>query len=173
MGLDRDADFHNRESTARVYGESRRKGRPGWNGVCHWKRSGRNGKIRPGIDGERLYIWLEDLSYVYCILTKKILYAGQGRRGMPGAWDIFFSWSSDSKLRVVTVIFVLCIVGNYVHRPGWTGSAYELYVSHEQTAYEKNYEKLRTQARVNGDCLWCMYFTNKQHNEKTNLLLVL
>jgi hypothetical protein len=49
------------------------------------KRSGQNGKIRPGIDGERLYILLEDISYVYCILTKNFQYAGPGRRGMPGA----------------------------------------------------------------------------------------
>jgi hypothetical protein len=163
MRLKRDAVYHNQESTARVYGERRHEGRPGWNGVCHWKRSGQNGKIRPGIDGERLYILLEDILYVCCILTKNFQYAGPGRRGMPGAWDIFLLGfrfrvaCSNCYIRVMHCgklwtqarvngerLWFLCVMHkqhtklrkNYVHRPGWTGIAYDAWI-----------------------------FTNKQHNE--------
>ncbi len=135
MGLDKDAIYHKQESTARVYGERRRKGRPGWNGVCHWKRSGQNGKIRPGRDGERLYILRQDISYVYCILTKNFQYAGPGRRGMPGSWDIFLLGLT---IQIACSSWYICIM---------------------------HCGKLLTQARVNGERLWFVCIMYKQHRK--------
>jgi hypothetical protein len=154
MRLKRDAVYHNQESTARVYGERRHEGRPGWNGVCHWKRSGQNGKIRPGIDGERLYILLEDILYVCCILP--IIFSTQARvDGECLAREIYFLFGFRFKLRAVNVKFVLSweitntgpgergapmicmyhaqtaykITKDYVHRLGWTGIAYDAGIS--------------------------------------------